>query len=257
MALASRLAAPMYTAAFAAMLMAGAPASAGDTRPGGAEQRQVLLSEGFMAAHPDLRFRHEGVLALERGEPDHARELFRKAALHADKPSQAMLAELLWTGRGGPVDRPRGYAWMDIAAERGYPLFVAKREHYWSQLDAAGREAAVRVGAPLYDHYRDRVAKPRLERVLDRARRKATGSRVGSIGNMRIKIIGSNGRETIITGQNYYADAFWEPGAYWAWQDAEWSDPPAGSVDVRALEVVRDASGKATRATDEADAADR
>ena len=238
----SRLYVLGFAAALAAVLPAAPHARAGEPRPGGAEQRQVLLSEGFMAAHPDLRYRHEGVLALERGDARHARELFRKAALHADKPSQALLAELLWTGRGGPVDRPRGYAWMDIASERGYPLFVAKREQYWAGLDAAEREAALALGAPLYDQYRDQVAKPRLERVLNRARRQTTGSRVGSVGHMWIKIIGSNGRKTVISGEDYYADAFWEPEAYWAWQDEAWVDTPGGTVEVKPLEVVREAA---------------
>ena len=43
-----------------------------------------------------------------------------------------------------------------------------------------------------------------------------------------------------IEGERFYDDTYWEPERYWEWQDATWKDPPTGTVNVKALEVVRD-----------------
>ncbi len=61
---------------------------------------------------------------------------FLRAARYADKPSQAMIAQMLWNGDGVPVDRVMAYVWADLAAERGYPAFIATREKFWSELNA-------------------------------------------------------------------------------------------------------------------------
>src|SRR5690606_21961142 len=129
----------------------------------------VMSSSGFLAAHPDLRWRGEGLAAFEEGRTGEALTYFKRAARYADKPSQAMVAEMLWTGTGTPQDRPLAYAWMDVAAERAYIPFLSKREEYWNALSEAERAQALEAGAAVYDEYRDGVAKERLERLLRRA----------------------------------------------------------------------------------------
>src|SRR3546814_19293057 len=73
-----------------------------------------------------------------------------------------MLAEMYWKGTGVAQDRPRGYAWMDFAAQRRFPNFVILRERYWSSLDAPERARAIDVGRPLMDEYGDYSGGPRL-----------------------------------------------------------------------------------------------
>lgn len=92
------------------------------------DEQAVMSSRAFLVAHPDLRFRTEGFLRLDEGKPEQARKDFLKAARYADKPAQAMLAEMAWKGLGQEVDRALAYAWADIAAARGYPQLVALRE---------------------------------------------------------------------------------------------------------------------------------
>ena len=198
----------------------------------------VLNNTGFLGAHPDLRWRREGVAALMDDRPDEAFTFFRRAARYADKASQAMVAEMLWTGEGVPMDRPRAYAWMDIAAERAYIPFVAKREEYWNALDAAERTEALEVGRPLYEEYRDAVAKERLERELEKAKRKITGSRTGFVGFLTVVVPGPGGVGIAIDGERFYDDTYWEPEQYWEWQDSIWKDPPTGTVVVKPPEVV-------------------
>ena len=226
--------------ALLAMAVPGlAPAAEPKSWPGRAD-RLVLNNTGFLGAHPDLRWRKEGMAALEDDRASEAFTYFRRAARYADKPSQAMVAEMLWTGTGVPRDRPQAYAWMDIAAERAYVPFVSKREEYWEALDEAGRERALEVGRPLYEEYRDAVAQERLERKLEKAKRKITGSRVGFVGFLKVVVAGPGGIGIAIDGERFYDDKYWEPDLYWAWQDSIWKDPPTGTVTVEPLEVVDD-----------------
>lgn len=218
-------------AAFAlSAALAPSPASAAD--PGLAAADAIVINDpGFLSAHPDLRWRGEAQVALDEGRLRDAFDAFRRAARFADKPSQAMVGEMLWTGRGVPVDRPLAYAWMDIAAERGYLPFVARREQYWDLLGDEERAEAIEVGRPLFAEYRDAVAKPRTEREMAKARRKVTNSRVGSVSGMRVIIPGPKNTSISVDGQRYYDDTWWVPEQYWAWQDSIWHDPQAGTGD--------------------------
>lgn len=208
--------------------------------PFDAEDIEVMNTDGFLAAHPDLRWRREGLKSYNDGDTGEALALFQRASRYADKPSQAMVAEMLWTGTGTPVDRPLAYAWMDVASERAYLPFLSKREQYWNALTEAERARALEVGKAVYDEYRDSVAKERLDRLLRRAKRNVTGSRVGSVGNLQVIVPGPGGTSITIDGSRYYDDQYWEPEHYWAWQDSIWKDPPTGRVTVNPLEVVPD-----------------
>src|SRR3546814_11625453 len=111
-----------------------------------------------------------------------AMDPFLRAARYADKPAQAMSAEMHWRGLGVPQDRELGYAWMDLAAERMYPNFVIKRERYWQLLDADQRSNAIERGQQLLAEYGDDAAQPRLAKVLRQDRAATTGSPAGFVG---------------------------------------------------------------------------
>jgi len=193
-----------------------------------------LLTEGFLAAHPDIRWRREGLHAFHHGRHEEARAHFLRAARYADKASMAMLAEMHWKGLGATADRPIGYAWMDLAAERLYPDFTLLRERYWRELAPSEREDAIARGQALLAEYGDDVAKPRLARILKREGRRVTGSRTGSVGFLRIvPMTGpAAGRGIVLRAEDYYRRDYWEPERYWSWQDAVWRAPPRERVDV-------------------------
>lgn len=194
----------------------------------------VMGSEGFMNAHPDLKWRQIGLKAYEEGDLPKAFESFRKAARYADKPSQGMIAEMLWRGEGVAQDRASAYAWMDLAAERHFRPMLIQREIYWDALNEAERANALEVGKSLYAEYGDVVAKPRTERKLRFARRNGTGSRTGYTGNLLISIPTPGGPMTI-DGSTYYHPDYWEPERYWTWQEKGWKNPPRGVVDIGPL----------------------
>ncbi len=197
-----------------------------------------VMTEGFLSAHPDLRWRREALHAYANKRYDEAMEYFLRSARYADKPAQAMIAEMYWKGIGVPQDRALGYAWMDLAAERFYSNFVIRREQYWETLDAAQQRQAIERGQPLLAEYGDAAAKPRMAKIL-RKQRMSTGSRVGFVGNLQIiPFTGPDaGSGMSIRGDEYYAPKYWRAEEYFKWQDEVWDAPGARKGKVQVGEV--------------------
>ena len=189
----------------------------------------------FEKYHPDLKFRRMGMEAYERGDFVEALKLFRKAAYYGDKPSQGMVGQMLWEGEGEGPDAALAYAWMDLAAERGYPTFVGLREHYWKQMDEGTRASSIAQGQAVYARFGDAVAKPRMDSQLRRGRSKVTGSRVGFVGNLKILVPGPTGEWTWMRGQDIYEPRLWKSYEYWQWQDETWRKSPRGVVEIGPL----------------------
>lgn len=227
----------MATCALLAGLLGAPTVLCAATPPPDPSEDQLMITAGFLNGHPDLRFR---LLALEKhkaGKREDAFRFFQYAAQYADKPSQAMVAEMLWNGDGTPVDRARAYAWMDLAAERGYLGFIGLRERYWKELSDAERARAITEGEAIYARYGDAAAKPRIAAVLRRERKGTTGSRTGATGSLRILVPGPAGPQEI-DGSKFYDDRYWDPVKYQAWHDAMWMKPRIGKVDVGGVEQV-------------------
>jgi hypothetical protein len=196
-----------------------------------------VLTEGFLADHPDIRWRREGLHSFTNKQYDRAMQQFLRAARYADKPAQAMIAEMYWTGTGVPQDRALGYAWMDLAAERYYSNFIIKREHYWGHLSPAEQADAVVRGQPLLAQYGDDVAKERMAGKL-RKQRLMTGSRVGFVGPIRIYTFVGPGQGTgYLGGDDFYKRDYWRPESYFKFQDRMWHAPPPNEGEVEVGEV--------------------
>ncbi len=208
------------------------------------DEKLVVSSEGFLSAHPDLRHRLAGLRAYNKGDFKGAYERFRRAARFADKPSQGMVAEMLWEGQGVARDKALAYVWMDLAAERQYPLMLVKRERYWNELDEAERARALELGEAIYAEFGDEVGKRRLDRELRQAKRQSTGSRLGSVGALKIQIPTPSGYQ-IIDGSTYYDPKFWDIDQYIEWHDGDWTYYAEGTVDVGEVMSAEDAAADA------------
>ena len=219
-------------------LAVATPAQSGYADPTISHQ---VLTAGFLAAHPDIHYRTKGMQAIDAGRPADALRYFMRAAFYADKPSQAMIAEMLWNGEGQAKDPALAYAWMDLAAERKYTLFVQQRERYWNAMDDAARARAAAEGQELYATYGDAAAKPRIARLLRRELASITGSRTGATGALTVIVRGPGGSTRTIDGSQLFNPKYWNPDRYQAWQDAIWAKPRIGQVDVGAVETVPDA----------------
>jgi hypothetical protein len=227
----------MAHGALLAGLLLSSIASGARPAPPDPTQDRLMVTAGFLNGHPDLRFR---LLALEKykaGSRADAMRFFQYASQYADKPSQAMVAEMLWNGDGTPKDRALAYAWMDLAAERGYAGFLELRERYWQQLNGDERERALQEGEAIYARYGDTAAKPRIAAVLRRERRSTTGSRTGFTGSLRILVPGAAGPQEI-DGSKFYDDRYWDPALYQAWHDSVWKKPRIASVNVGGIEQI-------------------
>lgn len=198
---------------------------------------RMMMGAGFLAAHPDLRYRLLGLEEFRKGNHEEAFRFFLRAAFYADKPSQGMVAEMYWNGQGVARDPALAYAWMDLAAERGYEGFLGLRERYWNALDEQERERAVAEGRDVYARYGDAAARPRLATVLRRERSQVTGSRTGFAGNVQIYVPGPDGYQPI-DGSKFYDERYWDPDKYLAWHDSIWMKPRIGKVSVGELEAV-------------------
>lgn len=211
----------------------------------------ALGQSALWRTHPDVAYRDAGLKAYERKDYARAREDFLDAARFSDKGAQAMLAELYWFGLGVERDPVLAYVWADLAAERGYPVLVAKRESYWKELDAEQRARVVEVGEAYYADYGDAVAKPRLEKRLRRGQRDGTGSRVGGpAGNLVVynDVQPAGNGFTTNSESHVYAPGHWQPKLYWDRQERAWDSvaPPAGTVEVLPVESAgeKDADGR-------------
>lgn len=226
-----------------ALALAGAPGAswAGNSTPDPAHV--AAASEGFLQYHPDLKWRKEGLGLYEDGKLELALKALKRSSRFADKGSQALVAEMYWKGEGTEADRSVAYAWMDLAAERGYKDFLAVREHYWSELTPKEQERALNIGRGIYAEYGDDVAKPRLEKKINQGRRGTTGSRTGYKGALSVLLPG-NGTWIRLDAEQYYSDKFWQPERYFEWQDQLWQEPYRGRVEVGAVTTEESESPK-------------
>lgn len=207
----------------------------------------VMITAGFLNGHPDLRFRMLGMEKLRGNDPAAAFGFFQRAGFYADKVSQAMVAEMLWNGTGTPANKPLAYAWMDLAAERGYKGFVELRERYWAALDPAGQQQAIAEGEAIYARFGDDAATPRLSQAMRREQHRMTGSRTGFAGNLKIFVPGPNGVDEQIDGSKFYDERYWDPDKYRQYQDSIWMTPRVGRVDVGTVSKVTADSDSSSR----------
>lgn len=137
----------------------------------------------FIKDHPDLRFRNLGMEAYREGRKKEAFENFRLASRYADKASQALIAVMYWTGDGVSRDRARAYAWIELAASRGYPELQHQRDLYWMQMTEEERMQARDLRQTLDGDYGDEAGLSRLKVELGSIRSAVTGSHLGWVGS--------------------------------------------------------------------------
>lgn len=227
------LAASCLLLVFAGLPLAGAAERA--VVPPDPVDNPLLMTTGFLEHHQDMKYRLLGLEAYKQKRHADAFQYFRRASFFADKPSQGMIAEMYWNGEGTPRDPVQAYAWMDLAAERGYMGFVGLRERYWKALSEAERARALEEGQAVYARFGDAAAKPRYEHQLRIGKREMTGSRTGFNRGVQIQIPGPEGSQSI-DGSKFYDDRYWDAKKYWAWQDKIWAKPRIGKVTIGEIE---------------------
>ncbi len=230
--------------AHAAEPVADADAASGVSK---ADMKEFKAIQGMLYKvsyfyHPDQAYQTVGLEAYRDGDKASALRDFLQASRYADKLSEAMVAMMYWNGEGTPVDRPRAYAWMDLAASRGYRDLLVQRELYWSKLSEDERKQALEIGQQVYAEYNDAAGLDRLNLKFSLGLSKVTGSHTGWQGN-GISLLPTQGPlADRVDFNRMYGSALWNPVKYEHMKDVQWhlnSPLGGGRVEVGPLQVLQ------------------
>ena len=193
--------------------------------------------------HPDLFGMTVGMRRYAHKDYDGALKYFEIGAYYADKLSQLSTGLMYMNGEGVKKDLVTAYAWLDLAAERDYPDFVATRDEVKAQLTPDQLAQALALRKTLGERYGDAVAKQRMVVQLRQGQMEMTGSRTGfnhGVNQIRTKencgpalVVGGRALpQAGCGGDDAYAKDNWDPDLYFAKRDREWK----ATVTVGAVE---------------------
>jgi hypothetical protein len=146
------------------------------------------------AARPGERYYFNAVRAFRNKDYAFTIDMYEVSASWGYKPAQYNLGVMYFKGEGVPIDRPRGMAWMALAAERDDPTYVQARELVYAELSKDEFARANEVWRELKTTYGDAVALPRAKARWAQVRAEMTGSRVGGAGPLMIGSASGGGR---------------------------------------------------------------
>lgn len=139
---------------------------------------------------PGVKFFTLGVQAFRKGDYRHAIDMYKVAASWAYKPAEYNLGVMYFRGQGIPVDRPRGAAWMVLAAERGDPAYVKARDLVVTVLSKPEFARTDELWGALQQTYGDKVALRRAKAQWAWVKTHQTGTRVGgTVGALRVGVL--------------------------------------------------------------------
>ncbi len=196
------------------------------------------MAEASTWYHPDLFGEFAGFRSYAHRDYQGAFKYFEVGAYYADKLSQLCIGLMHLNGEGTKKDPVTAYAWLDLAAERGYPDFVATRDRVKATLTPEQIAQAMELRKTLAERYADNVAKPRMATQLRQGQMQMTGSHTGfDSGILHADLAGSSnsahcGATPEVGGQavpqagcssdSIYSKERWEPNLYFASRDHQW-----------------------------------
>jgi len=131
------------------------------------------------SARPGETFFAKGVTAVRKNDYAFAVNMYEVSASWAYKPAQYNLGVIYTKGEGVPEDKPRGLAWLALAAERGDKDYTAARDLAYSRMTDAEYAQANEIWRELKKNYADEVALKRAKQRWVQVRNEATGSHIG------------------------------------------------------------------------------
>jgi TPR repeat protein len=140
---------------------------------------------------PGIYFEHKAQFYLKNKDYRAALEMFELAGYWADKIAQYNAGLMYFNGIGVPADKPRGVAWLHIAAEAQDDLAGRALQLAYADLTAAQRAEADAIWHQLDEKYGDRVTLPRALNQYNADLTAVTGSHLGYvIGNLSVQEVG-------------------------------------------------------------------
>jgi hypothetical protein len=183
--------------------------------------------------HPDLFGEFAGMRRYAHKDYAGALKYFKIGAYYSDKLSALSIGLMYLNGEGVTRDPLTAYAWLTVAAERGYPDFVATRDRVKAGLTPAQLGEAQPIVDQLMDEYGDKAAKRRLVVQLRQGQMKITGSHTGfdsgisqlntkDCGGPSIAVGGEALTKSGCSGASMFAKWRWDPKTYFAVRDSRW-----------------------------------
>jgi len=202
---------------------------------------QTVNVNNYAANAPGTPFLERGNQFFRQGDYEEAVGNFRIAARWADKLAQFNLGLMYVNGDGVARDPLRGWAWIKLSAERGYPKNVQLAKEIWDRLKPEHREIAQRIlDEELKPEFGDEVAIPRTANEMRRTRARTTsgGSRVGA--NRVVYVTDRDG--TFQSGNQFFRDELWDFRKIVQFETRLHKAGGTGNVSLGELELVEDDS---------------
>jgi len=177
---------------------------------------------------PGQRFMILAQRAYKAGMFEGALTHYKAAARWADKFAQYNVGIMHLRGEGTEYDPLRGWAWLELSAERGYPQFEEAADALWALFNEAERARASDIlERDLEPFFGDATTRERTAREMRFRLRSASGTRTGSRGFM--------GMLTVIdrTGFPRDGDEFYDPD--------KWDFNTLVDYETRLMQAVADA----------------
>jgi TPR repeat protein len=130
---------------------------------------------------PGIYFEHKAQFYLKNKDYRAALEMFELASYWADKIAQYNTGLMYFNGIGVPVDKPRGVAWLHIAAEAQDDLAARALQLAYADLTAEQRVTADATWHQLDEKYGDSVTLPRALNQYNADLTAVTGSHLGHV----------------------------------------------------------------------------
>lgn len=127
----------------------------------------IKLEEEIARYLPGVSFFQKGLDAYRKGQTAAAIDAWQSSANWAMKDAQYNLGLAYFKGTGVAADRPRGLAWLALAAERKNPTMQASLAAAWDSASDAEHQQANAIWRDLKKQYGDDVALPKAKKRFE------------------------------------------------------------------------------------------
>jgi hypothetical protein len=189
----------------------------------------IGLNEEEARFVPGLYYFHKGCEYYKRGQTAAAMQAWQLAAGWAMKDAQYDLGIAYFRGRGVEMDRPRGLAWLALAAERKDEAFQSSLAVAWDEATPDEHARGNEIWRELRQRYADEVALPLAQNRYQQEINQITGSRVGMPGHVGVWTR-STGRVDVVEFKSQMQER----------AERNFGRLPIGTVDIGPLEPMVD-----------------
>jgi len=231
---------------FSTVLICGLASAAGAQVPDHSPARPGSALFDYNEHMPSYWLMNRGNRLYSIGRHYSAIHFYERAARYADKFGQYNVAVMHLKAEGTDFDPVRAWAWLELSAERDYPMMRKAADDLFDLLDEAQqRQARAIHGQELLPEYGDSVAIPRAQLRMDRDRRQSTGSRLGSPAMLgMLRVIDYQGDGLSRNGAEYYDPAKWDMQRLVEYETWQMENLARGQVEMGELEIVEDESDR-------------